>query len=854
MSTIDITEKQARFFTLSLDMLCIADFDGHFRQINAAWEPVTGFSRDELMAKPFIEFVHPDDHAATIKETNQLTNGAHLSVNFENRYVCKDGSIKWLQWNATSFPDEKLIYAVARDITKTKQAEFTSQQRTEFEKLTISLSTQFINLPPNEIDDGINRALETISYLTGVDRSYIFIFSADGTEMDNAYEWCKQGVASEINNLQSLQMADFPWFNQVIKTQEVVHIPRVTNMPATAATEQALLQSQNILSLINLPMIYQGSLVGFLSFDCVRTEKNWEKEEIRLLKIVAEMFVNALQRKQVEQREALAYEFGRQLTTLRDPDTLLVEIVNRLQETFGYYHAHVYLCNKNYSNFPLTQPGAENLLVMREGTGEAGLEMKRHGHAIPLNAEQSLVARSARSLEPVIVNDVRQNPKHLPNPLLPDTRSEAAIPLALGQRLIGVLDVQHTTVDHFSVEEIRTLQIVASQLSVALSNAQLFDENAHRLAIIENASNLIALMSLENQTIIYINPAGAEMAGYTGVEQVVGQSLAQFYQPDDFARIENQALDAALGKGIWRGETFLKRTDDKLVPVDQTIFVICDDHGQPQTLATIVTDITEQKQAEDALQKINEDLESRVTERTETLVTRTRDLERSNSELEQFAYVASHDLQEPLRMITSYVQLLSRRYQNQLDDEANEFIDFAVDGATRMQRLINDLLAYSRVGTNGKPFEPTNCTNIIKQVMHNMEPVIIENKATITYDQLPVVMADNLQLEQLFQNLISNAIKFRNQISPQIHISATQNQVNEWMFSIQDNGIGIEQEYAERIFVIFQRLHTRDKYSGTGIGLAICKKIIERHNGQIWFESQPGAGATFYFTIPCNER
>jgi len=360
MSTIDITEKQARFFTLSLDMLCIADFDGYFKQLNAAWEPVTGFSPDELMAKPFIEFVHPDDHSMTVKETALLTNGAHLTVNFENRYVCKDGSIKWLLWNATSFPDEKLIYAVARDITQSKQTEFTGQQRTEFEKLIISLSTQFINLPPDEIDEGINRALETIGYLTGVDRSYIFMFSADGTHMNNIYEWCEQGVAPEIRNLQGLRLADFPWFNQIIKTQEIVHIPRVAAMPAAAATEQALFQSQNIRSLINLPMIYRGSVVGFLGFDSIRAERIWENEEVRLLKLVAEMFVNALQRKQVEQREALAYEFGRQLTMLRTPDTLLVEIVNRLQKTFGYYHAHVYLFNKSYPNFPYPRPDAGN--------------------------------------------------------------------------------------------------------------------------------------------------------------------------------------------------------------------------------------------------------------------------------------------------------------------------------------------------------------------------------------------------------------------------------------------------------------------------------------------------------------
>lgn len=250
------------------------------------------------------------------------------------------------------------------------------------------------------------------------------------------------------------------------------------------------------------------------------------------------------------------------------------------------------------------------------------------------------------------------------------------------------------------------------------------------------------------------------------------------------------------------------------------------------------------------LDKVKE-LEEQITRREtaeEELKRTVTDLRRSNAELEQFAYVASHDLQEPLRMISSYMQLLSRRYAGKLDSDADDFIGFAVDGAKRMQTLIQDLLIYSRVGTRGKPFEPTNCEDVLEQALTNLEVATNESGAVVTHDQLPTVAADDMQLTQLFQNLISNAIKFRGEDMPRVHITAEQ-KADEWLFSVADNGIGIEKGFFKRIFVIFQRLHGRDEYSGTGIGLAVCKKIVERHGGKMWVESEQGNGATFYFTI-----
>jgi PAS domain S-box-containing protein len=259
--------------------------------------------------------------------------------------------------------------------------------------------------------------------------------------------------------------------------------------------------------------------------------------------------------------------------------------------------------------------------------------------------------------------------------------------------------------------------------------------------------------------------------------------------------------------------------------------LVRDAGNQPIRMVGIAQDITGRKRAEEKLKLA------------------LADLGRSNKDLEQFAYVASHDLQEPLRMVSSYTQLLARRYGGQLDASADKFIAYAVDGANRMQRLIEDLLAYSRVGSRAKGFELTDGTAVLDRALANLKAAIDASGAVVTHGPLPTVVHDDLLLVQLFQNLIGNAIKFHVEMPPRIHVSA-EPKGEEWVFAVRDNGIGIDPQYAQRIFTIFQRLHTNEEYSGTGIGLAICKKIVERRGGRIWVQSQPGSGSTFYFTVP----
>jgi signal transduction histidine kinase len=260
-------------------------------------------------------------------------------------------------------------------------------------------------------------------------------------------------------------------------------------------------------------------------------------------------------------------------------------------------------------------------------------------------------------------------------------------------------------------------------------------------------------------------------------------------------------------------------------------------------ITSAIRDITERKKAEEQIRQLNANLEERVLERTEELL-------RSNEELQQFAYVASHDLQEPLRTVSIYAQLLAKRYQGQLQGEADQFIGFIVENAGRMERLIHDLLDFSRVDARGTDFfAQTSCEGALDDAIRNLRSLVDESSAAITRDPLPVVMGDAVQLTRLFQNLLVNSIRYRGNDAPRIHVSA-QARGGEWLVSVKDNGIGIEPQYGEKIFGIFRVLQPRDKTSGSGMGLAICRKIVSRHEGRIWVESELGKGATFCFTLP----
>lgn len=391
---------------------------------------------------------------------------------------------------------------------------------------------------------------------------------------------------------------------------------------------------------------------------------------------------------------------------------------------------------------------------------------------------------------------------------------------------------------------------VSLEKRVAERTAELKESEEKFRKISSSAQDAIIMLDSTGK-VSYWNEAAEKTFKYSR-EEVLGKYLQDLIIPEcfredhisGFRRFQETENGASLGRMI---ELTALRKDGEEFPIELSLSAV--KLKDKWNAIGMIRDITERK-------KMEENLLAEIKWRKEVQKWQKQavaGLKRSNEELQQFAYVASHDLQEPLRMVSSYTQLLARRYKDKLDSDAEEFINFAVDGANRMKVLIDDLLEYSRVGTHGKTFEPTDLSVILDKAKYNLQMAIEDSGAVITCDELPSIIANSTQLVQLFQNLIGNAIKFRGDLTPQIHVSAEQRE-SEWLFSVKDNGIGIEQKYADRIFAIFQRLHKKTEYPGSGIGLAISKKIVELHGGKIWMKSEPGKGTIIYLTIPIIEE
>ncbi len=371
--------------------------------------------------------------------------------------------------------------------------------------------------------------------------------------------------------------------------------------------------------------------------------------------------------------------------------------------------------------------------------------------------------------------------------------------------------------------------------AIAFTKYKLFSisDEVQTEVLLESMGDMVFTINAERK-ITYINPYASMVLGINRLE-IDRFSLAELFPQDEETNYYNQFF-ASVVKPSLRGlhvesyySTFRNKEGQKI-----DVLITSDPIGDEYNIHGVLIvahNITEMKRAEEHIREKN------------------LELERSNAELETFAFVASHDMKEPLRMVSNYTQLLAHKYENQLDAEAKEFIHYAVDGVHRMQALINDLLNYARIGKNKLPESAIDCNKLLQNVINSLDAEIKENKATVYVKPMPVIDGVYTQLQQLFQNLIGNAIKFRSDALPEVYIDVKEHAA-EWQFTVRDNGIGIDEEYKEKIFVLFQRLHERSKYPGTGIGLSVCKKIVELHGGRIWIDSELGKGSAFHFTIP----
>jgi PAS domain S-box-containing protein len=486
-------------------------------------------------------------------------------------------------------------------------------------------------------------------------------------------------------------------------------------------------------------------------------------------------------------------------------------------------------------------PGEEALLVSSRRWhlaphGQGFARFREVTEAIALRIDEGLPGEVLRRRGPVWIEDVQRHanfPRNRHGDL--GVRAAMAFPVLVHDQVVAVLEFFHPEALPRDEALLRTLGSVGAQLGRVAereaAEARIRASEARFRAVADSAHDGIVTAD-ERGRIVYANAAAERMFGHApGTLQ--GMPLTEL-MPAHYREAHAAGLQRFLAGGEGRVvgrsvELSGLRADGEEFPLELSLAAW--EEGGQRRFTGILRDVTDRHEAARELERAN------------------RELARSNAELEQFAYVASHDLQEPLRMVASYVQLLQRRYQGRLDPDADEFIRYAVEGAQRMQALINALLAYSRVGREGTALGLVDLGEVMRRVLDNLRTAIEEQGAVVTHDPLPVVRGDPNQFGQVLQNLLANALKFRGPHAPRIHVGAERDDV-AWTITVEDNGIGIDPRFHDRIFVIFQRLHTRDQYEGTGIGLSLCKKIVERRGGRIGVESIPGEGATFRFTIP----
>jgi PAS domain S-box-containing protein len=574
-------------------------------------------------------------------------------------------------------------------------------------------------------------------------------------------------------------------------------------------------------------------------------QRNLKESENRYRQAYEELNTQMQERKQAEealqrseeeakrlaQENAIMAEIGRIISSTLDIDEVYDRFAGTVSRLIDFDRIAICIIDAEH------QTGTVAYEMGKEISG------RRFGEVFPLSQsvyEHILKTRSGVLVQTEGTSEMEKRYPFLLASLRTGFRSMISVPLISKDRVIGGLNLRSFKPNAYTERDLKIAEDIGIQIAGAIANTLLFAEQKRTEEALRESERKFKDL-YDHAPLGYhecnaegyitnINRTDQDMLGYTA-EELIGLPIWKLSVNEDAVREQVMAKLAGTQPPSKELERTYRRKDGTTFPVLIEDRLILDEKGCIKGIRSTILNITERKRMEAALRE------------------KTEELARSNEDLEQFAYVASHDLQEPLRMVASYVQLLAKRYGSKLDADANEFIDFAVDGAVRMRKLINDLLTYSRVGTQGKELSPTDSEAAFAQSVKDLEVTIEENGALLTHDPLPMVMADSPQLRQLFQNLIGNAIKFRGNEPPRVHISASRNG-SGWIFSVRDNGIGIAPEYSERIFIIFQRLHSRQEYAGTGIGLAICKKIVERHGGHIWVESDVGKGATFCFSLP----
>lgn len=809
-----------------------------FQEVNETLCRMTGYTRDELLGQNARLLYPTDEDYEYVGREKYRQIAERGSGSVQTRWRRKDSEIRnILLSSAVMDPSDPArgVTFTALDITDQVQAEVALQRKSRLQTLLIRLSTEFINLPLERMDAAIQNALQEMASFVAADRAYVFDYDFRTNTCSNTFEWCAPGIAPQIAQLQQVPLEDIPeWVTPHLRGETII-IPDVAALPAGALRE--ILEPQEIKSLVTIPLIGQNDLLGFVGFDFVTRHYICNDEEIGLLRLFGQMLVNVAERRRLEEalatrvrQQAALAELSRFALSATDLPTLFDRAVAQVAETFGV----------EYCKILELQPDGETMKLAAGVGWRPGLV----GTALIPAGRESQAGYTLLASAPVVIEDLRTETRFSGPALLHEHSvvSGISVMIAGRERPFGVLGAHTTRYRRFTADDIHFVQAVANLLAEAIQRRRIEEalatERTLLRTLVDHLPDVVYVKDLAGRKTL-ANPADVRLMGLNSEAEALGKSDFDVY-PAELAAVftANDRQVFETGQPIMNREERIIRSDGTTGWLLTSKVPLRDSTGQIIGLVGIGRDITERVQMEEQLRA--------------TLAA----LQRSNADLERFAYLASHDLQEPLRMVASFVELLKLRYQDRLDADADEFISYAVEGVKRMQQMILDLLEYLRAGMRNLKLTPTDMSLVCQTALQNLELAIAECRAVIECEPLPTVQADAAQLVQVFQNLISNALKFRRAEPPRVRIWAERRAGNagpaEWLFAVQDNGLGIEPEHRERIFVMLQRLHRRGEYPGRGIGLAICKRIIERHGGRIWVESTPGQGSTFYFTLPAH--
>ncbi len=734
-----IEQELNQVFDYSQDIICIADFNGYFKKINPVSSNILGYSEVELLSKPYFDFIHPDDVNVTAKEVEKLRNGKAMYY-FENRFISKSGKIIWFAWTNTSSPEEKLIFAVAKDITEKKNLE-----------VLLNKSNRLAAIGSWEID-----VLNDTVYWSDITKEIREVDPDFIPDLSTGIDFFKEGESRETisKSVKECIEKGTPW------DEELQIITHKGNLKWVRTIGEA-------------DMLNGKCIRVYGSFQDIDTRK---KSEIELA--------------ESENRFRTILEAEPECIKLLGPDNELLMM--------------------NQAGLAMIEADTEEQVVNKS---ILGVLLPEHRSAFSDLTKEVFKGESGKLV--FEIKGFKGTRRWLETHAVPMRNDQGDI--------ISLLGITRDITDRKEAEE-----------NIRQSNER-FEK------VTQATNDAIWDWDIVNDN-FYRGNGFNTLFGYEINKNI---QASDFWQ-ENFYSEDLPMIKESLQKVIedpnathWQQEyRVVKNTGETATVIDRGI-IIRSNTGKAIRMVGAMTDITHRKEYEESLKLLNEKLELH-----------TKELAISNKELEQFAYVASHDLQEPLRMVTSFLTQLEKKYGDTIDDKGKQYIYFAVDGAKRMRQIILDLLEFSRIGKQKYQFELVNINELISDVLLLLAKRIEETNAIIEFDNLPLIKSHKTPLSQVFQNLISNALKYRHKDkAPIIKISCIEIP-GYWMFSIKDNGIGINEQYFEKIFIIFQRLHNKDEYTGTGIGLSIVKKIINNLEGKIWVESEEGKGTVFYFTIP----